>query len=64
MPSVERHNNESFDQMFRRFRKKVVRSKVLTMVKRKRWHVSDSEMRRMQRKKAIRRHNRKRRENS
>jgi len=47
--------NESQDQLLKRFRKKVVKSGVLSTVRRKRWFVSKSELRRMERKKAIRR---------
>jgi len=48
-------SNESQDQLLKRFRKKVVKSGVLSTVRRKRWFVSKSELRRMDRKKAIRR---------
>ena len=39
----------------KRFRKKVVKSGVLSTVRRKRWYVSKSEQRRMEKKKAARR---------
>ena len=39
----------------RRFRKKVVKSGVLSTVRRKRWFISKSELRRIEKKKAIRR---------
>jgi small subunit ribosomal protein S21 len=39
----------------KRFRKNVVKSAVLSTVRRKRWFVSKSEQRRMEKKKAIRR---------
>ena len=55
MTSVTLRNNESQDQLLKRFRKKVVKSGVLSTVRRKRWFVSKSELRRMERKKAIRR---------
>jgi small subunit ribosomal protein S21 len=42
----------------KRFRKKVAKSGVLSAVHRKRWFVSKSEVRRIQKKKAIRRHRR------
>jgi small subunit ribosomal protein S21 len=42
----------------RRFRKKVAKSGVLSTVRRKRWFVSKSELRRINKKKAIRRHKR------
>jgi len=55
---VELRNNESQKQLMKRFRKKVSRSGVLSTVRRKRWFVSKSELRRIQRKKAIRRRKR------
>jgi small subunit ribosomal protein S21 len=54
---VLRHN-ESQDQLLKRFRKKVAKSGVLSTVRRKRWHISKSELRRIQKKKAVRRLNR------
>ncbi len=47
--------NESQDQLLKRFRKKVVKSGVLSTVRRKRWFISKSERRRVEKKKAIRR---------
>jgi len=47
--------NESQDQLLKRFRKKVAKSGLLSVVRRKRWFVSKSELRRIQKKKAIRR---------
>ena len=47
--------NESQDSLLKRFRKKVAKSGVLSTVRRKRWFVSKSELRRIQKKKAIRR---------
>jgi small subunit ribosomal protein S21 len=47
--------NESDESLLRRFRKKVAKSGVMSTVRRKRWHVSKSELRRIQKKKAIRR---------
>jgi len=41
--------------LLKRFRKKVVKSGVLSVVRRKRWFVSKSELRRVEKKKAIRR---------
>ncbi len=55
MTSVNLRNNESQEQLLKRFRKKVVKSGVLSTVRRKRWYVSKSELRRMEKKKAIRR---------
>lgn len=56
---VNLRNGESQDQLLRRFRKKVVKSGVLSTVRRKRWFVSKSEQRRMEKKKAARRFKRK-----
>ncbi len=58
MPQVELRNNESQEQLLRRFRKEVMKSKVLADVRRKRWFVSKSEVKRIKDKKAARRHRR------
>ena len=55
MALVILRGGESQDSLLKRFRKKVVKSGVLSTVRRKRWYVSKSEQRRMERKKAIRR---------
>jgi small subunit ribosomal protein S21 len=55
MASVVLRPNESQDQLLKRFRKKVAKSGILSTVRRKRWFVSKSELRRIQKKKAIRR---------
>lgn len=55
MTAVYLRQNESQDQLLKRFRKKVVKSGVLSTVRRKRWFVSKSEQRRMDDKKAVRR---------
>ncbi len=55
MTNVVLRPNESQDQLIKRFRKKVAKSGILSTVRRKRWFVSKSELRRIQRKKAIRR---------
>ena len=62
MTSVNLRSNESQDNLLRRFRKKVVKSGVLSTIRNKRWFVSKSEQRRMDKKKAIRRAKRKTRE--
>jgi small subunit ribosomal protein S21 len=51
--------NESQEQLLRRFRKQVVKSGVLSTIRRKRWFISKSELRRIEKKKAIRRSRRK-----
>lgn len=55
MPSVVIRSNESQDQLLKRFRKKVVKSGVLSTIRRKRWFISKSELRRVEKKKSIRR---------
>ena len=55
LASVNLRSGESQDSLLKRFRKKVVKSQVLSTVRRKRWFVSKSEQRRMEKKKAIRR---------
>ncbi len=55
MATVVLRPNESQDSLLRRFRKKVAKSGILSTVRRKRWFVSKSELRRIQRKKAVRR---------
>jgi small subunit ribosomal protein S21 len=55
MIGVEKKNNETPEQLLRRFRKKVSRSGVMSVVRKKRWHVSKSELRRIEKKKAVRR---------
>jgi len=55
MPKVEARPNESPEQLLRRFRKVVVKSRVLTDVRRKRWFIPKSELQRIKRKKAERR---------
>lgn len=59
MPTVVLRPNESQDALLRRFRKKVVRSGVLSTVRKKRWFISKSEQRRMEAKKSARRMKRK-----
>ena len=57
MVSVQINDNESIDKMLKRFKKKVMRSGLLTQLRNKRWFVSKSEVRRIEKKKAIRRIN-------
>jgi len=58
---VKLRSNESQEQLLKRFRKSVVKSGVLGTVRDKRWFVSRTEQRRLEKKKAIRRLKRKRR---
>ena len=55
MATVNLRQNESQEQLLKRFRKKVAKSGILSTVRRKRWFVSKSELRRIQKKKSIRR---------
>lgn len=56
MPTIVKLSpNESQQDLLRRFRKKVVRSGSLSALRSKRWFVSRTEQRRIDRKKAIRR---------
>ncbi|MBW8012508.1 MAG: 30S ribosomal protein S21 [Chloroflexi bacterium] len=55
MPKVSLRSGESQQALYSRFRKVVTRSGVMSTVRRKRWFVSKNELRRIQRKKAIRR---------
>ena len=64
MSYVELQPGESQDQLLKRFRKSVAKSGILSTVRRKRWYVSKSELRRIQKKKAIRRARRKQRKTS
>lgn len=61
MASVKLRANESQEQLLRRFRKRVTNAGILSTVRRKRWHISKSELRRIEKKKAIRRSRRRQR---
>jgi len=58
---VKKRDNESFNQLIRRFRKKVTRSKVLSEHRKRRFFTSKSEERRIAKKKAIRKMNQRKR---
>jgi small subunit ribosomal protein S21 len=55
LTTVKLRPNESQESLLRRFRKQVTKDGVMSAVRRKRWYVSKSELRRIERKKAIRR---------
>ncbi len=55
MTLVQLQPGESQEQLLKRFRKLVAKSGILSIVRRKRWHISKSELRRIQKKKAVRR---------
>ena len=61
MATVKLKPNESQESLLRRFRKRVTNSGILSTVRRKRWHISKSELRRIEKKKAIRRARRRQR---
>ena len=61
MAHVTLKPNELQELLLRRFRKRVTNSGVLSTVRRKRWHISKSELRRIEKKKAIRRSRRRQR---
>ena len=64
VPSVTLRPGETQEQLLKRFRKQVAKSGILSTVRRKRWYVSKSELRRIQKKKAIRRARRRQRKRS
>jgi small subunit ribosomal protein S21 len=62
LTGVTLRSNESQENLLRRFRKKIIKSGILSSLRDKRWFISKSEQRRMDKKKAIRRLKRKTRE--
>ncbi|HLF89444.1 MAG TPA: 30S ribosomal protein S21 [Anaerolineales bacterium] len=58
MIRAELRNNESQNELFKRFRRKVSRSGVLQQVRKKRFFIPDSEKRQIAKKKAMRRERR------
>ncbi len=61
MASVKLKPGESPESLLRRFRKRVTNAGILSTVRRKRWHISKSELRRIEKKKAVRRSRRRQR---
>lgn len=59
--SVELKPGESQEALLRRFRKRVTNSGILSVVRRKRWYISKSELSRIEKKKSIRRARRRQR---
>ena len=55
LPKVMLRSDESQEQLLRRFSREVIKSRLLTDVRRKRWFVSKSELNRIAKKKAARR---------
>jgi small subunit ribosomal protein S21 len=64
LTKVKLRTNESQQQLLRRFRKKVGKSGKLSAFRKKRWFVSKSEIRRIAKKKAIRKQQRRQRNKS
>ncbi len=62
MARVQLRPDESPESLLRRFRKKVNESGIMRDVRRKRWYMSPSEVRRLQKKKAVRRARRRQRQ--
>lgn len=60
--TVALREGESQEELLKRFRKRVAESGILGDVRRKRWFISKSALRRMKKKKAIRRAKRKQRQ--
>jgi len=48
-------DGESQENLLKRFRKEVMKERILSEARRKRWYISPSEMRRIQKQRAIRR---------
>ena len=62
MATVTLREGESQEALLKRFRKSVMQDRILSEVRRKRWYISPSEKRRIQRQRAIRRARRKQRQ--
>jgi small subunit ribosomal protein S21 len=60
LATVQLRSGESQDSLLKRFRKEVSESGILSDVRKRRWHVSKSQLRRFAKQKAIRRERRKR----
>lgn len=60
MVRVDKGEDESFESLLRRFRKRVTNARILSTVRKKRFYTPPSEERRIARRKAIRRANRQR----
>jgi small subunit ribosomal protein S21 len=57
--TVKLRRGESQESLLKRFRKKVGRARILSDVRKKRWFISKSELRRKKKKKAVRKAKRK-----
>ncbi len=57
--SVELRNGESQESLLKRFRKEIIKSRILSTYRKKRWFVSKGEQRRIAKQRAIRKARRK-----
>lgn len=57
--SVELRSGESQESLLKRFRKEIVKARILSTYRKKRWFVSKSEQRRLAKQRAIRKARRK-----
>jgi len=57
--SVELRDGESQDSLLKRFRKEIIKARVLSTYRKKRWFVSKGEQRRIAKQRAIRKARRK-----
>ena len=57
--SVDLRSGETQDSLLKRFRKEIVKARVLSTYRKKRWFVSKSEQRRLAKQRAIRKARRK-----
>jgi small subunit ribosomal protein S21 len=55
LATVTLKDGESQENLLKRFRKQVMKDRILSEARRKRWYISPSEMRRIQKQRAIRR---------
>jgi small subunit ribosomal protein S21 len=55
MPIVRQNSNEPVESLLRRFNREVSKAGTLGFVRRRRWHIAKSELRRMEKKRAVRR---------
>ena len=57
--SVQLRDGESQESLLKRFRKEIVKTRILSTYRKKRWYVSKSEQRRLAKQRAIRKARRK-----
>jgi small subunit ribosomal protein S21 len=62
LATVTLRDGESQEALLKRFRKEVMKERILSESRRKRWYISPSEMRRIQKQRAIRRARRRQRQ--